>query len=98
MVKAAVLGLLLILIQIGENFMNYVHTQFTYVPRDWTLVCLNIFKALEIKSFQSSINLSSTMTRLFPHGRDQGNEGEEGLGVVEEEEVVIFMVEGLAVG
>ena len=38
------------------------------------------------------------MTRLFPHGRDQGNEGEEGLGVVEEEEVVIFMVEGLAVG
>ena len=77
--------------------MNNLHTQFTYVPRDWTLVCLNIFKALEIKSFQSSINLSSTMTRLFPHGRDQGNEGEEGLGVVEEEEVVIFMVEGLAV-
>ena len=50
-VKAPVLGLLLILIQIGENYMNNLHTQFTYVPRDWTLVCLNIFKALEIKVF-----------------------------------------------
>ena len=51
MVKAPVLGLLLILIQIGENYMNNLHTQFTYVPRDWTLVCLNIFKALGIKVF-----------------------------------------------
>ena len=74
----------------------YIHNLHMFLETG--LVCLNIFKAFEIKSFQSSINLSSTMTRLFPHGRDQGNEGEEGLGVVEEEEVVIFMVEGLAVG